>query len=313
MSFLLLNMCLVKPGFYTASVNFKTMIVCQNIKRLRLQISEWRENNESIAFVPTMGNLHEGHLSLVEIAQQKAARVVVSIYVNPLQFSPDEDFSSYPRTLEDDLKKLKMMAVDLVFTPDTQMIYPNGELQSTFVEVPVLSNIIEGEFRPGFFKGVSTVVLKLFNMVQADYAIFGEKDFQQLLIIKQMVHDLNLPIEIIAGAIKREADGLAMSSRNTYLNSSDREKSCLLSKTLLLCCQQIEQGISIKQAEKNAVETLQNHDFTVDYVTLRETAGLNKVSENDITTYKELIVLAAAKIGDTRLIDNVKFVKIDAA
>ena len=151
------------------------MNVCQNIKKIRLQTSEWRKKNESIAFVPTMGNLHAGHLSLVEIAQQKAARVVVSIYVNPLQFSPDEDFSSYPRTLEDDLKKLEMIGVDLVFTPDTQIIYPNGELQSTFVEVPVLSNIIEGKFRPGFFKGVSTVVLKLFNMVQADYAVLVRK------------------------------------------------------------------------------------------------------------------------------------------
>lgn len=289
------------------------MNVCQNIKQLRLQLSEWRKNNQSIAFVPTMGNLHEGHLSLVEIAQQKAARVVVSIYVNPLQFSPDEDFASYPRTLEDDLKKLEMMGVDLVFTPDTQMIYPNGELQSTFVEVPVLSNIIEGKFRPGFFKGVSTVVLKLFNMVQADYAIFGEKDFQQLLIIKQMVNDLNLPIEIIAGAIKREADGLAMSSRNNYLNSSDREKSCLLSKTLLQCRQQIEQGISIKQAEKNAVGTLEKHGFTVDYVTLRETTGLQKVSESNISSNTELIVLLAATIGDTRLIDNVKFIKTETS
>ncbi len=287
------------------------MNVCQNIKQLRLQISEWRKNNESIAFVPTMGNLHEGHLSLVEIAQQKAARVVVSIYVNPLQFSPDEDFASYPRTLEDDLKKLEMMGVDLVFTPDTQMIYPSGELQSTFVEVPVLSNIIEGEFRPGFFKGVSTVVLKLFNMVQADYAVFGEKDFQQLLIIKQMVNDLDLPVEIIAGAIKREADGLAMSSRNNYLNSSDRDKSCLLSKALRQCRQQVEQGLSIKQAEKNAVNTLEKHDFTVDYVTLRETMGLEKVSENDILANKELVILAAAKIGDTRLIDNIKFVKTE--
>ena len=285
------------------------MNVCQNIKQLRLQTSEWRKKNESIAFVPTMGNLHEGHLSLVEIAQQKAARVVVSIYVNPLQFSPDEDFASYPRTLEEDLKKLETMGVDLVFTPDTRMIYPNGELQSTFVEVPLLSNILEGEFRPGFFKGVSTVVLKLFNMVQADYAIFGEKDFQQLLIIRQMANELNLPIEIIAGAIKREADGLAMSSRNNYLNSSDREKSCLLSKTLLFCRQQIEQGISIKQAEENAVNTLENHGFTVDYLTLRETTGLEKVSKNDIIANMELIILAAAKIGDTRLIDNVKFVK----
>ena len=185
------------------------MQTCQNIEQLRRQISQWRTDNESIAFVPTMGNLHEGHLSLVEVAQQKASRVVVSVYVNPLQFSPNEDFASYPRTLDEDLIKLDALGVDLVFTPDDLMIYPDGEQRSAYVEVPVLSHIIEGEFRPGFFKGVATVVLKLFNMVQPDIAVFGEKDFQQLLIIRQMVNDLNLPVEIIGGQTKREADGLA--------------------------------------------------------------------------------------------------------
>ena len=290
--------------------SLKVMIVCQNINQLRSQLGEWRKNNQSIAFVPTMGNLHAGHLSLVEIAQQKAAHVVVSIYVNPLQFSPDEDFASYPRTLEDDLKKLQSMGVDLVFTPDTQMVYPNGEQQSTFVEVPRLSHVLEGECRPGFFNGVCTVVLKLFNMVQPDYAVFGEKDFQQLLVIRRMVDELNLPVEIIAGAIKREVDGLAMSSRNNYLGSSDREKSCLLSKTLQSCRHQIERGINIQQAEKEAVDTLKNQGFSVDYVTLRETAGLHKVSNNELVANMELIILAAVKIGDTRLIDNVKFVKL---
>lgn len=287
------------------------MIVCKNIEQLRAQINDWRNKKESIAFVPTMGNLHAGHLSLVELARYKAARVVVSIYVNPLQFSPEEDFSSYPRTLEDDLMKLEAIAADLVFVPDTSMIYPRGESQSSFVEVPILSHIIEGEFRPGFFKGVATVVLKLFNMVQPDYAVFGEKDFQQLLVIRQMVADLNLPIEIVAGAIKREADGLAMSSRNNYLNSANREKSVLLSQALRACRSQIEQGGSIEQAEKNCVDLLQNHGFSVDYVTLRETIGLKKVSNKDITANTELILLAAAKIGDTRLIDNIRIVIAD--
>lgn len=287
------------------------MSVCKNIEQLRAQISEWRSNKETIAFVPTMGNLHAGHLSLVELAQKKAVHVVVSIYVNPLQFSPDEDYSSYPRTLEEDLKKLEAIGTDLVFVPDTSMIYPRGETKSSFVEIPVLSHIIEGEFRPGFFRGVSTVVLKLFNMVQPDYAVFGEKDFQQLLIIKQMVNDLNLPIEIIAAAVKREADGLAMSSRNNYLNPSDREKSRLLSQALMACRRQIEQGINIEQAEKSSVDALQNHGFLVDYVTLRETMGLEKVSKSDITANNELIILAAAKIGNTRLIDNMKFVITD--
>lgn len=284
------------------------MTHCQNIEQLRALVSAWRNKNETIAFVPTMGNLHAGHLSLVEIAQQKATRVVVSIYVNPLQFLPNEDFASYPRTLDEDLKKLEAMAVDLVFIPDTAMIYPDGEQQCTFVEVPELSNILEGEFRPGFFKGVATVVLKLFNMVQPDYAVFGEKDFQQLLIIRQMVKDLNLPIEILTGAIKRETGGLAMSSRNNYLSSLDLEKSRLLLETLMVFRHQIEQGVTIETAEKTCVDTLESHGFVVDYVTLRETSRLDKVSNIDIITNKELIILAAAKMANIRLIDNMKFV-----
>ena len=284
------------------------MITCQNIEPLRAQINQWRKNNESIAFVPTMGNLHEGHLSLVEIAQKKAARVVVSIYVNPLQFSPDEDYASYPRTLEDDLKKLDALGVDLVFTPDSSLVYAKGEQYSTFVEVPVLSHIIEGEFRPGFFRGVATVVLKLFNLVQPDIAVFGEKDFQQLLIIRHMVEDLCLPIEIIGGEIRREDDGLAMSSRNNYLTASEREKSCLLSQALTVFRHQVEQGVDVKQVEKACAEALINHGFLVDYVTLRETSGLAEVSDDEVTANKELIILAAAKIGKTRLIDNVKFI-----
>ncbi len=283
------------------------MDICQQIEQLRTIVGGWRRSGETIAFVPTMGNLHQGHLSLVEIAQEKASRVVVSIYVNPLQFSPDEDFDSYPRTLEADLDKLRAMDVDLVFTPDDSMIYPGGESRSTFVEVPGLSHIIEGEFRPGFFRGVATVVLKLFNMVQPDSAVFGEKDFQQLLVIRQMVDDLDLPIEIIGAEIRREADGLAMSSRNSYLEPVDRQNSRLLSASLQQLRQEIEQGISIEQAEKNCSETLKSNGFIVDYVTLRETEGLKKVSDQQLTANTELIVLAAARLGRTRLIDNLKF------
>jgi len=232
---------------------------------------------------------------------------VVSIYVNPLQFSPDEDFDSYPRTLEKDLDKLRTMDVDLVFTPDDSMIYPRGESRSTFAEVPGLSHIIEGEFRPGFFRGVATVVLKLFNMVQPDLAVFGEKDFQQLLVIRQMVDDLDLPIEVIGAEIKREADGLAMSSRNSYLEPVDRQNSRVLSESLQQLCHDIGQGISIEKAEKNCCETLESRGFVVDYVTLRETDGLKKVSDEQLSSGKELIVLAAAKLGSTRLIDNLKF------
>ena len=283
------------------------MQTCQNIEQLRAQIRKWRSHDETVAFVPTMGNLHEGHLSLVEIAQHKALRVVVSIYVNPLQFSPDEDFASYPRTLEDDLSKLEALGVDLVFTPDDSMIYPDGEQQSTYVEVPVLSHVIEGQFRPGFFKGVATVVSKLFNMVQPDIAIFGEKDFQQLLIIRQMVKDMSLPIEIIGGQTKREADGLAKSSRNNYLSTAERESSSILSGSLNVCRNQIEQGTDVEQAENSCVKTLENHGFIVDYVTLRETSWLEKVSNDEVVADKELVILAAAKLGKTRLIDNLVF------
>ncbi|MCK4708570.1 MAG: pantoate--beta-alanine ligase, partial [Gammaproteobacteria bacterium] len=219
------------------------MITCDSIEQLRGQISEWRKKGETIAFVPTMGNLHAGHLSLVELARQKARRVVVSIYVNPLQFSPDEDFDSYPRTLDEDINKLSQSGTDLLFTPDTSMIYPRGELQSSSVDVPGLSQIIEGKSRPAFFKGVATVVLKLLNMVQPDIAVFGEKDFQQLLIIRSMVEDLNLPVTIVGGQIKREPDGLAMSSRNNYLNDTDRENGASLSTLLLQFKRQIEQGV----------------------------------------------------------------------
>jgi len=283
------------------------MKICQNIEQLRAQIRQWRADGERIAFVPTMGNLHEGHLSLVDIAQQKAARVVVSIYVNPLQFSPDEDFASYPRTLQDDLNKLEAMNVDLVFTPDDSMIYPNGEQQSAFIEVPKLSHIIEGEFRPGFFRGVATVVLKLFNMVQPDIAVFGEKDFQQLLVIRQMVDDLNLPLEIIGGPTKREADGLAKSSRNNYLSPAERESSRVLAESLQACRRQIEQGVAVEQAENSCIKNLQSHGFIVDYVTIRETTRLEKVSNDDMKGNAAVVILAAAKIGKTRLIDNVIF------
>ena len=283
------------------------MIVCQNLPPLREQIKIWRDNNKKIAFVPTMGNLHAGHLSLVELAQQNADQVVVSIYVNPLQFSPDEDFSSYPRTMQEDLEKLEALNVDLVFTPDSSLIYPQGDRESSFIEMPLLTHIVEGEFRPHFFRGVATVVLKLFNMVQPDIAVFGEKDYQQLLIIKQMVADLQLPIEIIGGETTREADGLAMSSRNNYLTDDEREKSQLLSQSLMQFRQEVEQGGEIKQAQQTCIENLNNHDFLVDYITLRETSRLAEVSQQDIQPGLELILLAAIKIGKTRLIDNVKF------
>lgn len=284
------------------------MMTCQTLECLRDKTRLWRSKAETIAFVPTMGNLHAGHLSLVELAQKKAQRVVVSIYVNPLQFSPDEDFDTYPRTLEDDLNKLQDMNVDLVFTPTTETIYPNGEHNCSFVEVPSLSHILEGSVRPGFFRGVATVVLKLFNMVQPDIAIFGEKDFQQLLVIKQMVKDFNLPIEIIGAEIKREKNGLAMSSRNNYLSESELHQSRLLSETLMQFRTQIEGSSSIENAENEARTALNNLGFVVDYITLRKTENLGKIIDLSSCEGVEMVALVAARLGKIRLIDNIKFV-----
>ena len=283
------------------------MIVCNNIKQLRAQVAQWRNDNESIAFVPTMGNLHDGHLSLVKIAKQKASRVVASIYVNPLQFAPGEDFSSYPRTLDSDLENLDTLGTDMVFIPDSAIIYPQGEQHSTFVEVPELSHIIEGEFRPVFFRGIATVVLKLFNLVKPDIAVFGEKDFQQLLIIRRMVADMCLPIEIIGGETQRETDGLAMSSRNNYLDVDERKKSGLFSLALVDLRQQIIPGVNISDARTACIVGLREQGFLVDYVTLRETSDLQLVPDDEVVVNKELIILAAVTLGKTRLIDNVKF------
>ena len=283
------------------------MQTCDNIEQLRSKIKLWRASNESIAFVPTMGNLHDGHISLVELARERAQHVVVSIYVNPLQFAPHEDFDSYPRTLQDDLDRLESVDTDLVFTPDTALIYPQGERENTFVEVPALSDILEGEFRPGFFRGVATIVLKLFNMVQPDFAIFGEKDYQQLLVIRRMVEELNLPIEIIGAPIIREADGLAMSSRNGYLDEDERASSRVLSETLTAFCDQIKQGVSVEKAQQEAVQNLQKEGFSVDYVSLREVSRLRQLDTDSLKKMPELVVLAAATLGSTRLIDNMKF------
>ena len=286
------------------------METIRDIESLRAQVHNWRKSGESIAFVPTMGNLHAGHLSLVDIAANKADHVIVSIYVNPLQFGPNEDFDCYPRTLDDDLGKLLGTGVDLVFIPDNSSIYgSDGDIaQSSFCEVPVLSDILEGEYRPGFFRGVATVVLKLFHLVEPDIAVFGEKDFQQLLVIRKMVTDLCLPVSIISGETLRETDGLAMSSRNGYLSQSEREKSRKLYENLQRFKHLIEQGNSIDQAEEYCIEELSTAGFSVDYLTIREASGLQQVSDDDLLAGCEMVVLAAARLGKTRLIDNIKFV-----
>jgi pantoate--beta-alanine ligase len=270
------------------------------IKSLREQLAEVRRSGKTIALVPTMGNLHEGHLSLVKQIQEHADYVVVSIFVNPTQFVEGEDFDSYPRTTDADLNQLEKLNVDLVFIPDNDEIYPQGKAITTEVTVPELDSIYCGKFRPGHFKGVATVVTKLFNIVQADFAIFGKKDYQQLLVIRSLVKNLNLPIEIVGSETIRETDGLAMSSRNQYLNENERKQAPLLYKILSEIALKIGKGDkNYEILEKEGINQLKKAGFRPDYLNICDSESLKPpMSEN-------LVIIAAAWLGKARLIDNV--------
>ncbi|MDH5765117.1 MAG: pantoate--beta-alanine ligase [Gammaproteobacteria bacterium] len=277
------------------------MNIFTDIQSLRQHILNWKQQGESIAFVPTMGNLHAGHLQLIEHGKHIADRVVVSIFVNPMQFNEANDFKNYPRTFDDDRAKLEAIAVDCIFAPLEKDLYPVNQQLTTKVSVPVLGEILEGESRPGHFTGVTTVVCKLFNIVQPDYACFGEKDFQQLMLIRHMVAELNMPVQIEAVATCREADGLAMSSRNNRLNQSQRAIAPEIYQVLSSICEQIKQGNKdFSQLEHEAVATLNNSGFVADYVAIRSVADLGNPAADEV----ELVVLAAACLGDIRLIDN---------
>ncbi len=250
------------------------------------------------ALVPTMGNLHAGHLSLVAKAKSVAEKVVVSIFVNPLQFGPTEDFATYPRTFEQDCEQLEQLGVDLVFAPKITDIYPNGMEASTYVQVPNLGEILCGVSRPVFFKGITTIVNILFNLVQPDIALFGEKDYQQLLLIKRMVADLFMPIKIVGMPIVREVDGLAMSSRNNYLTSDQRKTAPILFKTIADVRQKLKAGErDFTKLEQQATLNLIATGFQPDYF---------KIYSADLTirTHDNLVILAAVNLGTTRLIDN---------
>ncbi len=273
------------------------MEIITDISALRLCL----KHKSAIAFVPTMGNLHEGHLSLVRLAQQKADCVVASIFVNRLQFAPTEDFDQYPRTLADDYKSLENQGVNVVFAPDEKDIYP--VLQEFLLEPPLLANELEGEFRPGFFRGVMTVILKLFNIVQPQVAVFGKKDYQQLQFVREMVRQLNLPLEIIAGETMRAPDGLALSSRNRYLSVEERAEAVHLYRALSNIKQEVEAGNrNFQQSCKNAQESLASYGWRVDYIALRQRDALASAGEGA----SDLVVLAAAWLGRTRLIDNLE-------
>lgn len=280
------------------------MKIVTTVAELRSHTLPWRAQAGIITFVPTMGNLHAGHLQLVRHARAMAGRVVVSIFVNPMQFGQNEDYRRYPVTQERDIAALADVDADLLFMPDVTEMYRHGPGCSTQVVVPPgLNAILEGEFRPAHFNGVATVVAKLFNMLQPDVAVFGEKDFQQLLVIRRMVSDLNMPIAIEAVATVREADGLAMSSRNSYLSAGERAIAPQLYQTLLdvrdLLLRGEQDGAAVEQA---AMEQLRAVGFQPQYVSIRRCADLGvPEAEND-----ERVVLAAAMLGTTRLIDNVK-------
>lgn len=273
------------------------MEIITDISALRLRL----QRESAIAFVPTMGNLHEGHLSLVRLAQQKADCVVASIFVNRLQFAPAEDFDQYPRTLADDCKLLENQGVNVVFAPDEKDIYPVP--QEFLLEPPPLANTLEGEFRPGFFRGVMTVVLKLFNIVQPQVAVFGKKDYQQLQLVRAMVRQLNLPLEIIAGETARAPDGLALSSRNRYLSGEERTEAVRLYRALSDIKQAVEAGDgNFQQLCKNARENLASYGWEVDYIALQQRDILAPARADD----SNLVALAAARLGKTRLIDNLE-------
>jgi len=270
---------------------------------LRERLRGWRLAGNSIALVPTMGNLHEGHLRLVDEARRQADRVAVSIFVNPSQFGPAEDFAAYPRTPAEDLDKLKSVGADLVYLPEVSEMYPEHPDEMTFVEVPGLSEDLCGKFRPGHFRGVATIVLKLFNQVQPDVAVFGEKDFQQLMIIRRMVRDLNIPVKILGAETVREPGGLAMSSRNTYLSEGDRARAGLIYAGLCQTKEDLQQGrrdFSNIEAERSTA--LAELGFNVDYFAIRRQTDLRMPGLQD----EQLAVLVAARLGSTRLIDNLR-------
>ena len=273
--------------------------VTQTISEMRAQLGAWRREGASIGLVPTMGALHEGHLSLVRETGKRADKVVVSIFVNPAQFAPHEDFDTYPRALESDSAKLGATGCDLIFAPGAAEMYPRGFATSVAVTGPALG--LETDFRPHFFGGVATVVAKLLIAVMPDMAMFGEKDYQQLLVIRRMVADLGLPIDIAGGEIVREADGLALSSRNAYLNAKERQIAGQLNLILRAAIARLNKGDAIGDVEAAAVSALTEAGFeTVDYVAVRNAETLEQIKEISGPAR----ILAAAKIGKTRLIDN---------
>lgn len=273
------------------------------IAAVREHVRTWRGQGLRVAFVPTMGNLHAGHVSLIEAARRHGERFVASIFVNPMQFGPNEDFAHYPRTPLEDARMLAAAGCNLMFSPEVHEIYPNGAERATRIEVPGLSRILCGEFRPGHFEGVATVVAKLFHIVEPDVAVFGEKDFQQLTVIRRMVADLCMPVEIIGASTVRDADGLAMSSRNQYLTAAERALAPTIHATLQAAAKRLAAGdAEIASIERAGVQALEGAGFRPDYFAVRDAVSLSP----PLAATRALVVLTAARLGKARLIDNLQ-------
>ncbi len=276
--------------------------------QLRERILGWRREGLRIGFVPTMGNLHAGHYSLLALARQHAERIISSVFVNPTQFGPSEDFTRYPRTPEADTSGLETAGCDALWLPTVESMYPFGVDLAVRMRVPGVADVLEGAHRPGHFDGVCTVVARLFNQVQPDVTAFGKKDFQQLAVIQQMVTDLAYPLTLLRGEIVRESDGLAMSSRNQYLSPQDRVVSAEIHRTLLDMCAQLRAGVSRVSVEAGAALRLEEAGFSVDYAAIRTP----DLAEPDIEPARYAVpgprvALIAARLGRTRLIDNLEF------
>ena len=273
------------------------------IAAVRERVRTWHREGLRVAFVPTMGNLHAGHVSLIEAARRHGDRFVASIFVNPMQFGPNEDFAHYPRTPHQDERMLAQAGCDLMFSPDVAEIYPQGANRATHVEVPELSRVLDGEFRPGHFQGVTTIVAALFHIVEPDIAVFGEKDFQQLTIIRRMVTDLCMPVQILAAPTVRDTDGLAMSSRNQYLTPSERQAAPVIYQTLQAAAQRLRAGErDFAAIEGTGIRALETAGLRPDYFTVRQSQDLAAPQPGAT----QLVVLTAARLGKARLIDNVQ-------
>ena len=279
------------------------MDIVTKIAAVREHVRRWRSEGRRVAFVPTMGNLHPGHVSLIEAARRHGDRFVASIFVNPMQFGPNEDFAHYPRTPTQDERMLAEAGCNLMFMPDVAEIYPNGSERATRVDVPGLSRILDGEFRPGHFEGVSTIVATLFHIVEPDVAVFGEKDFQQLTVIRRMVADLCMPVEIVGAPTVRDADGLAMSSRNQYLTSTERPVAPRIYETLQAAAKRLSGGdADFTSIERFGVDALEKLAMKPDYFAVRRAQDLGAPTPDT----KHLVVLTAARLGKARLIDNIQ-------